>query len=236
MRQIFSLALFAILLYSCTDGQVKTTTKTELSATEFATKIKELPTATIVDVRTPGEFSQGHIANAKNYNWRGDDFEKQISPLDKSKPVLVYCLIGGRSAKAANLMRSEGFTTVYELVGGMLSWRDASLPETTANTVTSNGMTKQQFDALLNSDKLVLIDFYAEWCEPCKKMKPYLDEISKDMTTKVSIIRINADDNKEICKELKIDGLPVLKLYQNKSLVWSNTGFIEKEEVLKHLK
>ncbi len=236
MRQIFSLALFAILLYSCTDGQVKSTTTTELSATEFATKIKELPTATIVDVRTPGEFSQGHIANAKNYNWRGDDFEKQIAPLDKSKPVLVYCLSGGRSAKAANLMRSEGFTTVYELVGGMLSWRDASLPETTANTVTSNGMTKQQFDALLNSDKLVLIDFYAEWCEPCKKMKPYLDEISKDMTTKVSIIRINADDNKEICKELKIDGLPVLKLYKNKALVWSNTGFIEKVDVLKHLK
>ena len=235
MRQILSIALVAILLYSCTDGQTNSTAKTELSATEFAAKIKELPTATIVDVRTLGEFSQGHIANAKNCDWRGDDFEKQIETLDKSKPVFVYCLSGGRSAKAANQMRSEGFTTVYELSGGMLSWRDASLPETTANTVISNGMSKQQFDTLLNSDKLVLIDFYAEWCDPCKKMKPYLDEISKDMAAKVSIIRINVDDNKGICKELKIDGLPVLQLYKNKTLVWSNTGFIEKVEVVKHL-
>ena len=235
MRQILSIALVATLFFSCTDGQTNSTAKTELSATEFATKIKELPTATIVDVRTLGEFSQGHIANAKNCDWRGDDFEKQIEPLDKSKPVFVYCLSGGRSAKAANQMRSEGFTTVYELSGGMLSWRDASLPETTANTVISNGMSKQQFDTLLNSDKLVLIDFYAEWCDPCKKMKPYLDEISKDMAAKVSVIRINVDENKEICKELKIDGLPVLQLYKNKTLVWSNTGFIEKVEVVKHL-
>jgi len=235
MRQLFSIAFVAILFFSCTVGQTNKTTKTEFSATEFANKIKELPTATIVDVRTPGEFSLGHIANAINCDWRGDDFEKQIAPLDKSKPVFVYCLSGGRSSKAANQMRIEGFTTVFELSGGMLSWRDANLPETTENTVTSNGMTKEQFDALCNNDKLVLIDFYAEWCDPCKKMKPYLDEIAKDMATKVSVIRINVDENKEICKELKIDALPVLQLYKNKTLAWSNKGFIEKEEVIKHI-
>jgi thioredoxin len=97
-------------------------------------------------------------------------------------------------------------------------------------------MTKGEFDALLNSDKLVLIDFYAEWCAPCKKMKPYLDEISKDMADKVVIIRINADDNQALCKELKIDVLPVLQLYKNKTLKWTNTGFIDKAEVVKQLK
>jgi thioredoxin len=125
---------------------------------------------------------------------------------------------------------------VYELSGGIMKWRGVNLPETTENTVVSNGMSKQQFDALLLSDKLVLIDFYADWCAPCKKMKPYLDEISNDMADKVVVIRINADDNQSLCKDLKIDALPVLHLYKNKTPIWTNTGFIEKAEVVKQLK
>jgi thioredoxin 1 len=235
MRKLFTIALLAILFNSCGSGQTNSTTKTNLSAIEFAEKLKEMPTAAILDVRTPDEFSKGHLANALNYDWNGNEFDKQIATLDKSQPVLVYCLSGGRSSSAATKMRKEGFKTVYELDGGIMKWRGANLPETTDNTVTSNGMTKQQFDALLNSDKLVLIDFYADWCAPCKKMKPYLDEISKDMADKVVIIRINADNNQSLCKELKIDGLPVLQLYKNKTLTWTNTGFIDKAEVVKQL-
>jgi thioredoxin len=234
MKKLFSIALVAILFNSCTNGQTNGT-KTNLSATEFADKMKELPNAPILDVRTLDEFAKGHLVNSLNYDWNGNEFDKQIAPLDKSKPVFVYCLSGGRSSSAANKMRSDGFKTVYELDGGIMKWRGANLPETTDNTVTSNGMTKQQFDALLNSDKLVLIDFYADWCAPCKKMKPYLDEISKDMVDKVVVIRINADDNQALCKELKIDALPVLQLYKNKALTWTNTGFIEKAEVVKQL-
>ncbi len=233
MRKLLSITLLSILLNSCTNGQIQNSQT--LSATEFAAKIKELPAAPILDVRTPDEFSKGHLVNALNYDWNGNEFEKQIASLDKSNPVFVYCLSGGRSSSAANKMRSDGFTQVYEMDGGVMKWRGANLPETTANTTTSNGMTKQQFDELLNSDKLVLVDFYAEWCAPCKKMKPYLEEIAKDMADKVVIIRINADDNQSLCKELKIDALPVLQLYKNKTLIWTNTGFIDKAGVVKQL-
>ena len=133
-------------------------------------------------------------------------------------------------------MRSEGFEKVYELDGGIMKWRGANLPETTETTnAKPTGMTKQQFDALLISDKLVLIDFYADWCGPCKKMKPYLEEISKEMSDKVVVIRINADDNQALCKELKIDALPVLQVYKNKTMTWSNVGMIEKVDVVKQL-
>jgi len=132
-------------------------------------------------------------------------------------------------------MRSDGFKEVYELTGGIMEWRAADLPETTNSTTESTGMSKQQFDALLNSDKLVLVDFYADWCAPCKKMKPYLDEISTEMEDKVVVVRINADDNKQLCKDLKIHALPVLQLYKNKSMTWANTGFIGKEEVVKQI-
>lgn len=235
MRRLFAIALLAILFNSCSSGQTNSTTKTNLSATEFSDKIKELPTATIIDVRTPDEFSKGHLANANNYDWNGNEFDKQIAPLDKSKPVFVYCLSGGRSSSAASKMRSDGFKEVYELSGGIMKWRGANLPETTDKAVVSKGMSKQQFDALLSSDKLVLIDFYADWCAPCKKMKPYLDEISRDMADKVVVIRINAEDNQALCKELKIDALPVLQVYKNKTLTWKNTGYIDKVEVVKKL-
>lgn len=93
-----------------------------------------------------------------------------------------------------------------------------------------------QYNALLNSNKLVLVDFYADWCAPCKKMKPYLDEISKEMKDKVVVVRIDADANKALAKALKVDALPVLLLYKGKKQIWSYKGYISKAEVVKKLK
>ena len=229
------LASTAFIFNSCSNGQ-STPSNPSVSSVEFSKKITELPGAPIIDVRTPGEFSQGHLKNAINYDISSGGFENQIASLDKLKPVLVYCLTGSRSTYAVRYMQSIGFKEMYELNGGMMKWRAANLPETTEKTTIAAGMSKQQFDNLLVTDKLVLIDYYADWCAPCKKMKPYLDEISRDMADKVVVVRINADENRALCKELKIDALPVLQIYKNKTLIWTNTGFIEKEEVVKQLK
>lgn len=223
--------LLALTFNCCTSGL----TQGSLSATDFAQKIKVLPVNPIVDVRTAEEFAKGHLLNAQNIDWNSSDFNTQITQLDKSKPVFVYCLSGGRSSSAVKQMYSLGFKQVYELNGGIMKWRGANLPETTELATSSMGMNKQQFDQLLNADKLVLIDFYADWCGPCKKMKPYLDEISKNMADKVVVIRINADDNQALTKELKIDALPVLQLYRNKTLIWTHIGFIDKTEVVKQI-
>ncbi len=224
--------LFILLLNSCVNGQTK---NTNLSAADFDTKIKATPFAEIIDVRTPEEFSKGHLINAKNIDWNGDKFDAEISYIDKSKPVFVYCLSGGRSSSAATKMREDGFKEVYELSGGIMKWRGANMPETKESTKTNPGMSKAQFDQLLVADKTVLIDFYADWCAPCKKMKPYLEEISNEMSATVVVIRINADNNQSLCKELRIDGLPALQVYKNKNLTWSNTGFIEKKDIVAHL-
>ena len=230
-----NLVIVAFIFTSCTNGQ-SSPSNPSISAIEFSKKISELPDAPIIDVRTPGEFSQGHLKNAVNYDISTGEFENKIASLDKSKPVLVYCLSGSRSTYAVSYMKSNGFKEVYELNGGMMRWRAANLPETTDRTTASTGMSKQQFDNLLVTDKLVLIDYYADWCAPCKKMKPYLDEISRDMADKVVVVRINAYENRALCKELKIDAIPVLQIYSNKTLIWTNTGFIEKADVVKQLK
>jgi len=224
------LSFVSLLNWGCSSGNAQ-----KLNAKEFAEKSKSMPNAPIVDVRTPDEFSKGHLINAVNYDWNGNDFNAQISTLDKSKPVFVYCLSGGRSSSAANKMRADGFKEVYELNGGIMEWRGENLPETTDNKVKPSGMNLQQFNDMIKTDKTVLVDFYAEWCAPCKKMKPYLEEISKEMAEKVVVIRINADDNQQLCKDLNVNALPVLQIYKANEVKWNFEGFIGKEEVVKQL-
>ncbi len=82
----------------------------------------------LIDVRTPEEFAEGYISNAKNINYRSPDFKSQIISLDKSKPVLVYCKSGGRSAKSAAIFQENGFGKVYDLKGGITAWMKAGQP------------------------------------------------------------------------------------------------------------
>lgn len=233
IRLFFSLMASAVLLLtSCSNG----TSQSTLNAQAFSEKIKQLPDAVVIDVRTPEEFSKGHLQHAVNIDWNGKDFGSSTAKLDKSKPVFVYCLVGGRSAKAAAQMRDDGFKEVYEMEGGMMKWRAAGLPETTNDKTATYGLTKAQFDSLTRSGKQVLVDFYADWCGPCKRMKPHLDEISQTMADKVTVIRINADDNTALCKELGIDALPVVQLYHNGEAIWNHRGYASKEEITAQLR
>ena len=96
-------------------------------------------------------------------------------------------------------------------------------------------MSSQEYEKLLHSDKKVLIDFYAEWCAPCKKMTPYLLKMQKDLADKVVIIRLDADKNKNLMAEMKISELPTLLLYENKEITWQHSGYISEEDLKKQL-
>jgi thioredoxin len=106
----------------------------------------------------------------------------------------------------------------------------------TANTTVLSGLTKAKYDALLKTDKIVLVDFYADWCGPCKKMKPSIEEIAVEMKDKVVVVRIDADQNPDICKELSVESLPTLFVYKKGIMMWQNVGYVEKEEIVKYLK
>ena len=81
---------------------------------------------TILDVRTPGEFSAGHIAGAKNLNFYDGDFQEKLQQLDKNQSYLVHCASGRRSAQAGAVMSHLGFKSVYDLAGGMKAWEQAN--------------------------------------------------------------------------------------------------------------
>jgi phage shock protein E len=82
----------------------------------------------VLDVRTPAEFADGHIAGATNVDFRDKDFQAKLARLDKNQPYLVHCAIGGRSAKASKLMTRLDFKSVYDLKGGLEAWKKADKP------------------------------------------------------------------------------------------------------------
>ena len=237
---ILFLTAFSIFSIACSNGQNQASSiNSNLNPIEFQAKIKSTPNAVILDVRTPEEFAEGHLENAINMNWNDQNFKSEISKIKFSDTIFIYCLSGGRSSTAANFLRTSGYQLVYEMSGGIMKWRGANLPLTTqaasTSSTKSSGMTLKDFNELLNSEQLVLVDFYADWCAPCVTMKPYLEEISKEKAGKVKLVRINVEENKTLTNELKIDALPVLQLYQNKNIIWSNIGLISKADILKKL-
>ncbi len=231
MKKALINLLFIGFLFASCNGQ--TNSKYEsIAAVNFAEKIKTTPQAAIIDVRSPEEFAGQHIDNAINIDWNGDNFDGKIGKYDKSKPIFVYCMSGGRSKKAAEKLGDLGFTKIYELQGGIMKWNAAGLSVPSDKII---GMCNQEYNELLNTDKIVLIDFYAEWCAPCKKMSPYLLKMQKEMADKVTIVRLNADENKTLISQLKIDELPTLFIYKDNKILWKHSGFISEEDLTKQL-
>jgi len=204
----------------------------KLSPAEFYKKIQETNVKNIVDVRTPDEYNEGHIDLADNINWNGEDFDDFINRYDKKTPMFIYCLSGGRSSNAAKKARSIGIKQVYELDGGMMAWRSENLPEYSPLGIVRNQMSRASYDSLYqNKTKKILVDVYADWCGPCKKMKPILDKLAVDFSSELEIVRINADKHPNLCKEIGVEGLPFFILYKNNAILWQRMGYIDASEL-----
>lgn len=200
-----------------------------LSPKDFQKELAN-PEAVLLDVRTPAEFGGGHLKGAQNIDWNGPDFGKAVAGISREKTILVYCLSGGRSASAARFLRKAGFARVLEMEGGILRWQSEGLSLNGAETRPA-GMSRADFQAKLGKRGAVLVDFYAEWCGPCKKMKPLLAELEKEQAGKTRILRIDADQHPELMKELGISGLPTLKMYRDQKEVWKGEGFHSLEQL-----
>ncbi len=99
-----------------------------IDANEAEKLLQENKKIVVLDVRTPIEFNAGHIAGATNINFYNADFERKLNALDKARPYLVHCAVGGRSAKARELMKTLQFKSIYHLEGGLQAWEKAGKP------------------------------------------------------------------------------------------------------------
>lgn len=230
MKKTISFLALLFLLISCqsqTSKQIQT-----LDTNTYAEKLNSVKNPQLLDVRTPEEFAVEHLENATNVNWNGNDFVFKVEKLDKLKPVFVYCKVGGRSSQAASKLSELGFKEIYNLDGGIMKWQGKK--SSNAST-TPKGLSVSEFEKLINSDKKVIINFSAKWCAPCKKMAPYLNKMHDEFKGKISLIKLDADENKTLLEIMKLDELPVILIYENGKETWKHLGYLSEEDLRKQL-
>ncbi|MFN8287823.1 MAG: thioredoxin domain-containing protein [Chitinophagales bacterium] len=207
-----------------------------LSADEFEKGING-GKVQIVDVRTPEEYSEKHIANSKNINVNDGAFEQQMNALDKNTPVYIYCLAGSRSAKAADWAASNGFKQVYNLDGGITAWIGNKKPvETPFGSNIQSGISFDNYLQQVKSDKLVLVDFNAVWCGPCKTLKPIVEKIIKKNKDVVQLLDLDVDKNPVVSNTMNVKAIPLLILYKDGKEVWRNMGLTDEATIMDQIK
>ena len=123
--RVLSLFVLFLGLTSCLKNQSEGVQV--LDVAKYEQKMTQ-PDVQLIDVRTPEEFAEGHLENAINMDINGDNFEASVASLDKEKPVMVYCKLGGRSSKAATRLKELGFKNISDLEGGITNWTNENKP------------------------------------------------------------------------------------------------------------
>ncbi|WP_417856851.1 thioredoxin [Xanthomarina gelatinilytica] len=89
-----------------------------------------------------------------------------------------------------------------------------------------------QFSELIHQEKPVLIDFFAEWCGPCKMMSPILKQVKDSLGDSVSILKVDVDKNQSIAAKYQVRGVPTLILFKQGKQLWRQSGVVQKEELI----
>jgi thioredoxin 1 len=92
------------------------------------------------------------------------------------------------------------------------------------------------FNEIIKSDKPVLVDFFAEWCGPCKMMAPILKDVKKDMGDAVTIIKVDVDKSPQAANEYQVQGVPTLILFKNGKPLWRQSGVVPKAGLVSIIK
>lgn len=233
------LSVLAALLVSCSEGDMRAYGMTEetkvmdISVKEFK-ELSEKNDGILLDVRTQEEINDGYIQGASFIDFYDDEFKEKVNLMNKGKAIHVYCRSGGRSRKAAEILLQNGFEKVYNLNGGIGAWKEADYPLVSSSlTVDTNikEFTLREFDKILSTSLPVLVDFHTKWCAPCKRMAPIVDDLEEAYRGRAEILRIDADQSKEIATNFKIKGVPVFIMFLDGEEKWRHIGAISEAEL-----
>ncbi|TDQ32755.1 thioredoxin [Zeaxanthinibacter enoshimensis] len=91
---------------------------------------------------------------------------------------------------------------------------------------------KGNFNTLVNSEQPVLVDFYADWCGPCKMLAPILQDVAKEMAGKARILKIDVDKNQELASRFQVRGVPTMILFRRGEILWRTSGVLDKKAIV----
>ncbi len=98
------------------------------------------------------------------------------------------------------------------------------------NFKNNTNMEKEMdFEQIISDNKPTIVDFYADWCAPCKIQGPIIDEFAEEMKDKVNIIKINVDNNRELAQKYSIVSIPAIIVFKNGEKVWKAVGVQQRE-------
>lgn len=92
------------------------------------------------------------------------------------------------------------------------------------------------FTDIINSEKPVLIDFFATWCGPCKSLSPIIQDLAKDMGDSVRVIKIDVDKNQAVSQKYQIRGVPTMMIFKEGKQLWRQSGVLPKDQIKAELK
>lgn len=206
-----------------------------LQAVTFQEQIAEFGSqAVLLDVRTAGEFESGFIEGAVNIDVEKEaEFITEIKKIDKNKTIFVYCKSGTRTQAASDLLSKEGFE-VKVLQQGLLGWRSEGMPLTTDEKVETKRFATflEEFDFLIKGEKLVMVDFYADWCRPCKIMEPDINQVKQERKGDVLVLKVNVDFETELANRYNISSIPTLMLFKNNEILYSLAGVHSYQDII----
>jgi thioredoxin 1 len=187
----------------------------------------------VLDVRTPGEVARGHLPDATCIDISDARFAQKLDLMAKDKPIFVYCASGHRSSAAADLLIQKGFSEVYNLDGGIGAWASAGLPidrsAAPPPATGVNAMTPAALDAVLKSEKRVLVDFHTPWCTPCRKMAPVMDALAVAWQGKAKLLQVDVEQSEALAQREQVHGVPVFVLYVDGKERWRQSGEMAKD-------
>lgn len=128
-----------------------------------------------------------------------------------------------------------GFMVVLILAVGLFGCsgktNKSDTPEANANVNIEYANDMSSFNELIKGNTPVLVDFYADWCAPCRMMAPILEQVAGNMANQVKVVKVNVDKNQQAASKYGVRSIPTLMLFQNGEVIWQGVGVIQADQI-----